>query len=228
MHADSSEIETQFDAAAAEYDSGRRKFIPCFDEFYEGTTEFVSTLVTAPRRIVDLGAGTGLLSMCFFRHFPTAEYLLVDIAEEMLKVAERRFSGLKNVRCRKMDYSVELPEEEFDLVISALSVHHLTDDGKRALFRRIRKRLSPGQWFVNYDQFCGETPYMSEHMDRHWISRLVESGLPGEELERWRERRGLDRECSVTDGITMLRGSGFATAECIYRDRKVAVIAAMA
>ena len=61
-----------------------------------------------------------------------------------------------------------------------------------------------------------------------YISRLVESGLPGEELERWRERRGLDRECSVTDGITMLRGSGFATAECIYRDRKFAVIAAMA
>lgn len=30
-----STIEKQFNLVASEYDSGRRKFIPCFDDYYE-------------------------------------------------------------------------------------------------------------------------------------------------------------------------------------------------
>jgi tRNA (cmo5U34)-methyltransferase len=32
-----------------------------------------------------------------------------------------------------------LPDGPWDLVISVLAVHHLTDDGKRGLFRRVRE-----------------------------------------------------------------------------------------
>lgn len=34
-------IEKQFNLIAEEYDSNRRKFIPCFDDFYKNTTEFI-------------------------------------------------------------------------------------------------------------------------------------------------------------------------------------------
>ena len=40
-----STIEEQFDLIANEYDSGRRKFIPCFDDYYEKTTAFAASFI---------------------------------------------------------------------------------------------------------------------------------------------------------------------------------------
>lgn len=34
-------IEEQFNLVAKEYDEGRRLFIPCFDDFYIGVTDFI-------------------------------------------------------------------------------------------------------------------------------------------------------------------------------------------
>ena len=55
-------IEEQFNLIAQEYDGNRRKFIPCFDDFYESTTKLIVANIDTPRRVLDLGAGTGLLS----------------------------------------------------------------------------------------------------------------------------------------------------------------------
>ena len=58
---------------------------------------------------------------------PSAEYMLVDIADEIRHVSRKRFSGLNNVHHRIMDYTKLLPEDDFDAIISALSIHHLDD-----------------------------------------------------------------------------------------------------
>ena len=219
-------IEKQFDLVAEEYDSSRRKFIPCFDDYYEKTTAFAASFLNDPRRIADLGAGTGLLTMYYFRHFPQAEYILTDIARAMLAVAEKRFAGVGNVSCQVLDYAQKLPDGELDLVISALSIHHLENSAKAELFGRIKDKLPVGGWFINYDQFCCDSPLMDELVTQYWIDRLYRSGLTDEELARWQERRKLDRECSINDEITMLKNAGFSTAELIYSCGKFAVIAA--
>lgn len=36
-------IEEQFNRIAKEYDVNRRNFIPCFDEYYEATTNFIAS-----------------------------------------------------------------------------------------------------------------------------------------------------------------------------------------
>lgn len=87
-------IEKQFNLIAEEYDSNRRKFIPCFDDFYKNTTEFIVSNIKKPKQIVDLGAGTGLLTYFWYQQYPDSKYVLVDIAGEMLNVARKRFEGI--------------------------------------------------------------------------------------------------------------------------------------
>lgn len=41
------DIKTQFNLVAEEYDANRRKFIPCFDDYYEGTAAFVERAITS-------------------------------------------------------------------------------------------------------------------------------------------------------------------------------------
>ena len=134
-------IEKQFNLIAKEYDENRRKFIPCFDDFYEGTTKFIVSNANKPKRIIDLGAGTGLLTYFWYQQCPDSEYVLVDIADEMLNIARKRFNGIESISYQVMNYIDNLPENAFDTVISALSIHHLEDEDKIKLFSRIYDSL---------------------------------------------------------------------------------------
>lgn len=220
-------IQEQFNSVAKEYDENRRKFISCFDDYYFSTTDFIAkSLERVPEKIVDLGAGTGLLTAAWFKYFPNAKYTLVDIAEEMLNVAKKRFDGIKNVNYEIRDYAKNFQDEKADLVISALSIHHLEDTDKQCLFKSVYENLNAGGVFANYDQFRAENAEMDAKIERYWIEEIKSSGISDKEYEKWQERKKLDRECSVAEEIQWLKTAGFSSVECVYLNRKFAVIMA--
>lgn len=49
------EIKARFDAIAKVYDENRKKFIPCFDDYYLTTVRFLSSSISSPKTILDLG-----------------------------------------------------------------------------------------------------------------------------------------------------------------------------
>ena len=221
------EIKRQFNLVAQAYDSNRRRFIPCFDDFYQGTTDFIAANIREPKRILDLGAGTGLLTCYWHQRYPNAAYVLVDVADEMLKIAHKRFGAARNISYEVRNYQSSLPEGPFDVVLSALSIHHLEDPDKAQLFARIWEQLSPGGVFINYDQFCAAQPEMDRWFTTYWEGQLMHSGLTKEDIALWRERQKLDRECSVEQEETMLRECGFQTVQCVYSCQKFSVLAAI-
>lgn len=221
------DIKEQFNLIAEEYDKNRKKFIPCFEDFYINTTRFIASNSDQPKRILDLGAGTGLLSFYWYQYFPASEYVLVDIADDMLTVARKRFAEISNISYQALDYSNGLPDEDFDAVISALSIHHLENDQKAKLFADIYDKLPVGGLFVNYDQFCAGDEVMNSWFDSYWESQLAHSGLTDNDIELWKERRKLDRECSVEAETGMLLECGFSTVKCVYSSQKFSVITAI-
>jgi tRNA (cmo5U34)-methyltransferase len=142
-----------FDAVAGSYDEGRRRLVPCLDDFY-GTAVELAVRRLGPRpRILDLGAGTGLLSQLLATARPDAEFVLVDAAPDMLAVA----TGNLRATLRVQDLRDPLPPGPFDAVVSALAIHHLTDDEKHDLYRRIVDVLVPAGVFVNAEQVAAPT-----------------------------------------------------------------------
>ena len=221
------DIERQFNLIANEYDQNRRKFLPCFDDFYLDTTRLIAHNIAAPKRVLDLGAGTGLLSYYWLRQYPAAEFVLADIADEMLEVARKRFAGMGNVAYQVLNYMEEFPDGSFDAVISALSIHHLEDGDKQKLFARIYDLLPDGGLFVNYDQFCAGQPTIDRWINAYWESQLEHSGLTSHDLALWRERKKLDRECTVQREMEMLNQCKFQAVECVYSCQKFSVIVAI-
>lgn len=220
-------IEEQFNLIAEEYDVNRPKFIPCFEDYYKNTTKFIVSNIEEPKRVLDLGAGTGLLSYFWYRHFPASEYVLVDIADDMLQVARKRFAGIDYISYLVADYNRELPAQDFEVIVSALSIHHLENVDKETLFDRIYGKLPEGGVFVNYDQFCAGQADMDNWFDSYWESQLANSGLTERDMELWKERRKLDKECSVKEEMAMLGRRGFRSVTCVYSCQKFSVIMAI-
>jgi tRNA (cmo5U34)-methyltransferase len=66
----SSHVGAIFDAAARDYDRLRRQLIPEFNEFYGWVLEVLPFEREAEISILDLGAGTGLLSGLLAQAYP--------------------------------------------------------------------------------------------------------------------------------------------------------------
>ena len=63
-------ITERFDIVADQYDSQRRYFIPCFDDYYKTSLDFLASIRKDFVSVLDLGAGTGLLSKGNFEKLP--------------------------------------------------------------------------------------------------------------------------------------------------------------
>lgn len=216
------EIKRLFDAGAIGYDTQRRKLIPCFDEFYGAAVSWASAGKDDPR-ILDLGAGTGLFAGLLKRKYPRASVTLIDVSERMLEAARARFDGDPLVQYVAADYTEYEFTGVYDLVISALSIHHLPHSDKRSLFRTVHGLLAEGGVFVNADQAAGASPFFDERYRERWLRAIRQSGLAEEEIEASLARRKLDRNASVSDQIEWLREAGFADADCVYKSEDFAV-----
>src|SRR3954468_9002425 len=82
-----------FDAQAGDYDAPRRRLIPPFDAFYGTAVDALGLIPGGPKRVLDLGAGTGLLSAFVADAFPRAELTLLDGSAAMLDRARERLGG---------------------------------------------------------------------------------------------------------------------------------------
>jgi tRNA (cmo5U34)-methyltransferase len=215
-----------FGAHAEGYDAERRRLLPCFDAFYAAALDALGLCERPPQRVLDLGAGTGLLAGAVARAHPAAQLTLLDGAGAMLEQARARLGD--GARYVVADLADPLPEGLWDAVVSALAIHHLDDPGKRALFARVRAALAAGGVFVNAEQVLGETPSLDTvYVERH--ERAARAlGATDAEWAAAAQRMSHDRCATVEDQLAWLREAGFADAGCSWRDGRFAVLVARA
>jgi len=215
MTASKNKVKASFDAHASQYDELRRKLIPCFDDFYSIPISLLDTEKEATV-VLDIGAGTGLLSGFLKEKFPKAELDLIDLSEKMLDVAKERLDD-DSVNYIVADYTQYSFERKYDIVISSLSIHHLTDEEKRDLYATIYGILNDGGVFVNADQVLGHTPAVDALYKEDWSHKIENSGLTSEELQAAYERTKLDKMSTLSDQLQWLRESGFVEVDCVYK-----------
>jgi ubiquinone/menaquinone biosynthesis C-methylase UbiE len=103
-------------------------------------------------RVVDLGAGTGLLALALAPR--VAQVTAVDVSEAMVvRLREKaEAAGLANVEAVVADLrTLPLPDASVDLVVSNYAFHHLDDAGKELALAEARRVLVPGGRMVVCD-----------------------------------------------------------------------------
>jgi tRNA (cmo5U34)-methyltransferase len=156
--------------------------IPGYEELQEAVV--AATAGVDATRVLELGTGTGETALRVRALHPEADWVGIDASEPMLGRAREH---LPNADLRLQRLEDELPSGPFDLVVSALAVHHLDGAAKHDLFARVAGVLRPGGRFVLGDVV------------------VPEAGQKGPIHIDWE----IDLPDSVEDQLAWLRDAGF-------------------
>jgi tRNA (cmo5U34)-methyltransferase len=220
------QIRQAFNRFAQDYDSQREYIIPNLREYYGAAVWAMESPYLKPS-VLDVGAGTGLLSAFLLEKFPDARLTLMDIAENMLDMARKRFAGRPDTEYVVCDYSRSDLGGPYDIVCSALSIHHLATEDKHELFRRIFAALKPGGMFVNADQADGETPYFQERYLDYWNNFLKSGPMTAARHDEILNRRDtFDRNEKLSLQLRWLGEAGFSDVDVVYKNRTFIVTVA--
>jgi tRNA (cmo5U34)-methyltransferase len=107
-----------------------------------------ATVDVEARRILELGVGTGETSRRVLTLHPAARLTGFDSSREMLERARTTLPPEQVEALAVSRLEDPLPAGPYDVVVSALAVHHLDAAEKRDLFGRVAEVLALGGRFV--------------------------------------------------------------------------------
>lgn len=117
--------------------------------------------ISPPRRIYDLGCGTGIATQLLAKRWPRAHLMGIDSSEQMLE--EARALPIR-AHWKQCDLQNWQPEHPADLVFAA-AVLHFIDDHKR-LLPQLLKHLTPGGCLA---------AHMPDWRDAVWYQLMLET-----------------------------------------------------
>jgi len=147
---------TQFHFTPETYLGEIRDELPAYDDLQAAVADAAAAVPAD--RVLDLGAGTGETAAAVLIGQPAASLVLVDESAGMLELARLRLPAERVERTIVGDLLGALPSGPFDLVVSALAVHHLAPEQKRSLFAAVWSLLPPGRRFVLADVIVPADP----------------------------------------------------------------------
>ncbi len=209
-------LKTKFDRGAKSYDRQRSDVIPNMDQIYTIIAELASNEVPGPK-ILDLGAGTGLLTEQLFKKYSGGSFTLIDISMEMLNIARERFKGNPNFRYIQEDYLKTDFEDSFNIVISSLSIHHLNDNAKKNLYSKVYEILNEGGIFLNADQVLAPSSENEYIYQRNWWEKIETGSLKQDKKEFIIDRMKLDKPSTPKNNLRWLENFGFTNVDVFYK-----------
>lgn len=116
---DKSWVRRSFDRAAADYDAAA----VLQREVGARLLERLDLIRLQPRRILDIGAGTGVATRALMKRYPKAQVVALDLAPAMLQLARKRAPLLRRLPCVCGDAeALPFAAGSFDMVFSNLTL----------------------------------------------------------------------------------------------------------
>jgi tRNA (cmo5U34)-methyltransferase len=210
-----------FGSLVESYDSLIRRAVPRYDEMLERLIEYL------PRRagsVLELGCGTGNLSLVLARRYPQARFTFIDAAPEMLLTTSARLEAKHPRVARDATFletrfeQLDGVSDQFDLVVSSISLHHVKDKG--TLYRAVRERLQPAGTFRFSDQIRGATQELHDINWERWLEFCRQPGnCTEDEIQSLLDHaEAHDHYTALPEQFRLLTDAGFRELDCVWRN----------
>jgi ubiquinone/menaquinone biosynthesis C-methylase UbiE len=146
----------------------------------------IDAVQAKPRRILDLGCGTGSTTLMLKRAFPDADVIGLDLSPYMLAMAEHKAdqAGL-DIRWRHgLAEHTGLTDRSVDLIAIVLLLHETPPDISRAILRECQRLLTPGGQVIVLDgnqRILRQTDWLTNIFEepyiKHYATESVDAWL---------------------------------------------------
>lgn len=218
---DATTASRYFGSMSESYDSLIRRAVPRYDEMLSRLVDYLPETASS---VLELGCGTGNLSLRLAERYPEATLTFLDAAPEMLETTRARLEAKHpSVASRALfvDTSFEKIDSalgSFDLVASSISLHHVKD--KAALYRNIYALVAPSGAFRFSDQLRGATDTIHELNWKRWLEFCRSRGNCSEdEVTSLLEHAAAhDHYTPLQEQFRLLGEAGFRDLDCVWRN----------
>jgi len=216
-------IRTHFDEEAEEFDGVILKLIPHYTEMIDALVLSIPFDRDAPIRVIDLGCGTGTVAQKIKSAFPNAEISCLDIAENMIRLAQKKLGGAAD--CYVCDFGGWVFDKKYDVAVSSLALHHLADDDeKKAFYRKIYDALNDGGVFYNADVVLGANDRLQELYMAKWTAFMNKTVSLDEIESKWMVNyKTEDRPAYLMSHLDWLKDVGFVDIDVVWKYYNFAV-----
>lgn len=176
--------------AAVSYDPITQYVLPPGESWVRQS--LIDAIGGKPRRILDLGCGTGSTTLTLKRAFPQAEVIGLDLSPYMLFMGEykARQAGLEIQWRHGNAESTGFPEASFDVVTMALLFHETPPAVSQAILRECYRLLVPGGEVLMLDgnqRTLNSTDWLTEVFQEPYIKEYSAGSV-----EAWMGRAGFE------------------------------------
>jgi ubiquinone/menaquinone biosynthesis C-methylase UbiE len=136
------------------YDKMQEKYLVKRSERFDIITRLIKTVCPNPKLIVELGCGTGSLTIRLLEEFDSAKVYAFDSDPSILLLAKKRLERFKDrVQIVQADIT-KMDWDEYngaDAAVSTTALHWLKIENLEAVYRQVYKSLHTGGIFLNAD-----------------------------------------------------------------------------
>jgi tRNA (cmo5U34)-methyltransferase len=213
-----SSIERFFNTVSKDYNKFIHRAVPRYPEMLWAIFQYIPKDLK-PKRILELGCGTGNLSELIVRTYPNAEKVLVDISEEVISQCKSRLENNDRIEYYQADINeLDFPADSFDLIVSSITIHHLKHHEKELLFRKAFNWLTNEGVFTYSDQFAGVTKEIYDNHMNLWHQFVLNSGCNEDEWEMWMKHQDEhDYHATAVAQLSWLKKANYNSVDITWR-----------
>ena len=217
-------VKEHFEMKYYDYDELIKKLIPKYTEMHSLVVQLVDFPEDKKLFILDLGVGTGQTALSLLQKFSNANLDGIDISPKMIEQAKIRLKNfLDKITFSEQDIKNLKITKSHDACVAVLSIHHLNENQKPKLFRKIFDNLNEDGIFIIGDIIKFDSEKVTREKEEEWRNFLIKN-LGEKEGQYWFENyQEEDLPSSVSNQLKWLKQVGFKEAKCIWEYMNYAV-----
>lgn len=225
---DGRRIKEHFDEEASGYDDIVVKLAPRYELFLDALVQAIPFEANVPIEVVDLGCGTGNVTIEVKKRFHDAEIICVDLAGKMLSEAKEKHKGLSGITYYECDVRNFNFDPKPDAVLSSLCLHHISNvNEKKDFYKKVYSSLKEDGVFLINDIILGSTPDLDNLYLEKWKEFMLKN-ISEEEAASWmKKHESEDTPFKLIDELKWLEEAGFKEIDVICKHYNVAVYGGM-
>ena len=227
------EIENRFDNDVERFsnlDTGQLTTIdaPLSMELCTEAAKYVNPNAT---HLLDVGCGAGNYTLKMLEKINGLNCTLNDLSMPMLQKARERVSAHTNGTITVIQddmRNLSLPDEAFDIILAAATLHHLRDDADwEKVFANMYRMLKPGGSFWISDLISHDAEPLNRLFQQRYSDYLDTLGGPEYRKKVLDYVAYEDTPRSVTYQLDLLQRTGFRQVEVLHKNSNFAAFGAI-